>query len=37
VIPAGVPQRVTALGESDFRFYSLCTPRFCAESYVNLE
>ena len=37
VIPPGVPQRVTALGESDFWFYCLCTPRFCADSYVNLE
>ena len=37
VIPPGVPQRVTALGESDFRFYCLCAPRFCADSYVNLE
>jgi mannose-6-phosphate isomerase-like protein (cupin superfamily) len=37
VIPPGISQRVTALGESDFRCYCLCTPRFCADSYVNLE
>jgi mannose-6-phosphate isomerase-like protein (cupin superfamily) len=37
VIPPGVPQRVTVLGETDLRFYCLCTPRFFAESYVNLE
>lgn len=37
VIPPGVPQRVTVLGESDLRFYCLCTPRFFADSYVNLE
>ena len=37
VIPKGVSQRVTALGESDFMLHCLCTPRFCADSYVNLE
>ena len=37
VIPPGVSQRVTVLGQSDLRFYCLCTPRFCAVSYVNLE
>lgn len=37
VIPSGISQRVTALGESDLRFYCLCTPRFFPESYVNLE
>ena len=37
VIPPGISQRVTALGESDFRFYCLCSPRFIAERYENLE
>ena len=37
VIPPGVSQRVTAQSESDLRFYCLCTPRFFADSYVNLE
>lgn len=37
VIPSGVPQRVTALGKSDLRFYCLCTPRFFPNSYINLE
>ncbi len=37
MIPSGIPQRVTALGESDLRFYCLCTPRFSPASYVNLE
>lgn len=37
VIPSGISQRVTALGESDLRFYCLCTPRFFPDSYVNLE
>lgn len=37
VIPPGISQRVTALGASDLRFYCLCSPRFIAESYENLE
>jgi mannose-6-phosphate isomerase-like protein (cupin superfamily) len=37
VIPPGVSQRVIVLGESDLRFYCLCTPRFYPDSYVNLE
>ena len=37
IIPAGVPQRVTALGDEQLRFYCLCTPRFHPECYVNLE
>ncbi len=37
VIPPGISQRVTALGDSDFRFYCLCSPRFTAERYENLE
>lgn len=37
VIPSGVPQRVTNKGETDFRFYCLCTPRFKPDAYVNLE
>ena len=37
VIPAGVSQRVTALDETDLRFYCLCTPRFFPDSYVAME
>jgi len=37
VVPAGVAQRITALGEADLRFYCLCVPRFVADAYVNLE
>ena len=37
VIPAGVAQRVTNQGKTDFRFYCLCTPRFRPDTYVNLE
>jgi mannose-6-phosphate isomerase-like protein (cupin superfamily) len=37
VIPPGVAQRVTGEGETDLRFYCLCTPRFQPGCYVNLE
>jgi mannose-6-phosphate isomerase-like protein (cupin superfamily) len=37
VIPPGVAQRVTSEGETDLRFYCLCTPRFQPGCYVNLE
>lgn len=38
VIPPGAAQQVTAhAGEVDLRFYCLCTPRFTADCYVNLE
>lgn len=37
VIPAGAAQRITNTGVGDLEFYCLCTPRFLAESYVNLE
>ena len=37
VIPSGKSQRVTAQGDSDLRFYCLCTPRFLPDCYVNLE
>ncbi len=37
VIPPGIAQRVTELGESDFRFYCWGSPRFIAERYENLE
>ena len=37
MIPAGVPQRITATGEEDLRFYCLCTPRFLPACYVALE
>jgi mannose-6-phosphate isomerase-like protein (cupin superfamily) len=37
VIPPGVAQRITSEGETDLRFYCLCTPRFQPSCYVNLE
>lgn len=37
VIPPDCPQRITALGDKQLRFYCLCVPRFFPESYVNLE
>lgn len=37
VIPAGVPQRISNVGEEDLEFLCLCTPRFRPEAYVDLE
>ena len=37
IIPAGVSQRITNTGASDLEFYCLCTPRFRAEAYVDLD
>jgi mannose-6-phosphate isomerase-like protein (cupin superfamily) len=37
VIPPSAAQRVTSEGETDLRFYCLCTPRFLPSCYVNLE
>jgi mannose-6-phosphate isomerase-like protein (cupin superfamily) len=36
-IPAGLAQRITNTGEDQLIFYALCTPRFTAAAYVNLE
>lgn len=36
VIPAGVPQRITATGGTTLEFHCLCTPRFRPENYVDL-
>lgn len=36
VIPAGVPQRITNVGDGDLRFYCLCLPAFGANSYTKL-
>ena len=36
-IPAGVSQRITNTGSSDLIFLCICTPRFRAESYLDLE
>ena len=37
VIPAGVRQRITNTGDSDLIFLAICTPRFVAEAYEDLE
>lgn len=36
VIPAGVPQRITAVGPEPLAFHCLCTPRFRPENYRDL-
>ena len=36
-IPAGVRQRITNTGDDQLIFYAMCTPRFTAAAYVNLE
>ena len=36
-IPAGVAQRIANTGNVQLIFYALCTPRFEASNYVNLE
>jgi mannose-6-phosphate isomerase-like protein (cupin superfamily) len=37
VIPEGVAQRITNIGESDLVFYCICTPAFTQECYRNDE
>jgi mannose-6-phosphate isomerase-like protein (cupin superfamily) len=36
-IPADVAQRISNTGDDQLIFYALCTPRFTAAAYVNLE
>lgn len=36
-IAADQPQRITNNGDSDLLFYCICTPRFTADCYINLE
>ena len=36
-IPPGVRQRITNTGTSDLIFLAVCTPRFVAEAYQDLE
>lgn len=36
-IPAGAAQRIANTGKDQLIFYALCTPRFEAQAYVNLE
>lgn len=37
IIPAGVEQQITNIGEGDLVFYCVCTPRFTPECYESLE
>ncbi|MEO0679063.1 MAG: cupin domain-containing protein [Pseudomonadota bacterium] len=37
VIPAGAPQRITALGDAPLVFHCLCAPRFTPDGYTPLE
>jgi len=37
LIPAGAPQRITALGDAPLVFHCLCAPRFTPEGYAPLE
>lgn len=36
-IPAGCPQRITNLEDSDLIFYAICTPRFVPEAYEDID
>lgn len=37
VIPPGCAQRITCLGEEELVFLAMCTPRFEAQAYVDVE
>ena len=37
IIPAGVRQRIANNGNEDLVFLAICTPRFQAENYTDLE
>jgi len=37
LIPAGVRQRITNCGTDDLIFLAICSPRFCAEVYEELD
>lgn len=37
VIPAGVPQQITNVGNEDLIFYALCTPRFTWANYRDVD
>jgi mannose-6-phosphate isomerase-like protein (cupin superfamily) len=36
-IPAGCPQRIANLGDTDLTFLALCTPRFTHTAYGDLD
>jgi len=37
LIEANRSQRITNVGNCDLEFYCICTPRFYADCYINLE
>ena len=37
LIPAGIRQRITNSGQEDLIFLAVCTPRFVAEAYEDVE
>lgn len=37
IIPPGCRQRIRNTGDDDLVFLAICTPRFCIESYRDLE
>lgn len=37
LIPAGVKQRISNTGADDLVFLAICSPRFTAEAYVDIE
>ncbi len=37
VIPAGVSQKITNIGQTDLVFYCVCTPRFTEDCYFDDE
>ena len=37
VIPAGVTQKITNIGETDLVFHCICAPRFTSDSYCGEE
>ena len=37
IIPAGIRQRITNVGNEDLIFYCVCTPRFRQQNYRTLE
>ena len=36
-IPPGCPQRISAAGDTDLVFLAVCTPRFVAEAYEDID
>lgn len=37
IIPPGCPQRISNIGNTDLVFLALCTPRFVADAYEDME